>query len=46
MFSSEGDQGRIDLVHLDVPEHDFQGVTDGWSEHYWRPWLALLESRR
>lgn len=42
-FSDEGDQGRIDLVHLDVPEHDFKGVTDGWPEHYWVPWRRLLE---
>ena len=34
MFTPEGDQGRIDLVHLDVPEHDFQDVTDGWSKYY------------
>ncbi len=46
MFTPEGEQGKIDLVHLDVPEHDFQGVTDGWPEHYWGPWRALLESRR
>jgi activator of HSP90 ATPase len=45
MFSPEADQGRIDLVHLDVPEHDFQGVTEGWPEHYWIPWRRLLERR-
>ena len=35
--------GRIDLVHLDVPGHDFQGVTDGWQKHYWAPWRTYLE---
>lgn len=45
LFTPEGDQGRIDLVHLDVPEHDFQGVTDGWPKHYWTPWRAYLERR-
>jgi activator of HSP90 ATPase len=35
-------QGRIDLVHLDVPEHDYDGVTEGWQKHYWTPWQAYL----
>jgi uncharacterized protein YndB with AHSA1/START domain len=38
-----GKSGRIDLVHLDVPAHDFQGVTEGWPKHYWGPWRAYLE---
>src|SRR5689334_129640 len=30
-FTPEGDgAGRIDLVHLDVPEHDLKGVREGW----------------
>ena len=34
--------GRIDLVHLDVPEQDYQGVTEGWEKFYWAPWRAYL----
>ena len=41
-FTQEGEQGRIDLVHLDVPEHDFEGVTEGWGKHYWGPWREML----
>jgi activator of HSP90 ATPase len=41
-FASEGDGGRIDLVHLDVPDHDYQGVHDGWTLYYWTPWRAYL----
>jgi hypothetical protein len=37
--------GRIDLVHLDVPDHDFQDVTEGWETHYWKPWRTYLENR-
>lgn len=44
MFSSEGEQGRIDLVHLDVPLHDYQQVIDGWKTHYWEPWQKFLAS--
>jgi uncharacterized protein YndB with AHSA1/START domain len=43
LFTPEGDQGRIDLVHLDVPDHDFQGVTEGWTKYYWTPWRTYLE---
>src|SRR4051812_18254120 len=38
--------GRIDLVHLDVPEHDFRDVTKGWQTHYWEPWRKYLENRK
>jgi uncharacterized protein YndB with AHSA1/START domain len=44
-FTPEGKDGRIDLVHLDVPNHDLQGVTNGWPTHYWGPWRKYLETR-
>lgn len=34
--------GRIDLVHLDVPEHDYADVVAGWATYYWEPWRAYL----
>ncbi len=43
-FSAEGNDGRIDLVHLDVPDHDFEGVNKGWEKYYWTPWRNYLES--
>ena len=42
-FTSEGHQGRIDLVHLDVPAHDYDAVNQGWEVRYFTPWLAYLE---
>jgi activator of HSP90 ATPase len=41
-FVPEGSDGRIDLVHLDVPEVDYQGVTEGWEKYYWTPWKRYL----
>jgi hypothetical protein len=41
-FTPLGEAGRIDLVHLDVPSHDYQGVTDGWELYYWAPWRRYL----
>ena len=45
-FSSEGsedNEGRIDLVHLDLPDHDYKDVTEGWPKYYWTPWRAYLQ---
>ncbi len=41
-FSAESEGGRIDLVHLDVPEHDYDDVIAGWEKYYWTPWRAYL----
>ena len=45
-FTGEGQQGRIDLVHLDVPDHDYEDVVEGWQKYYWAPWRAYLEAGR
>ena len=41
-FTPEGTNGRIDLVHLDVPAHNYHGVVEGWETHYWGPWRHYL----
>jgi len=43
MFSKTGRGARIDLVHVNVPEHDLRGVTRGWHRYYWKPWLEYLK---
>lgn len=35
---------EIDLVHVNVPSHDYKGVTEGWKNYYWKPWKAYLKS--
>jgi activator of HSP90 ATPase len=35
--------GRIDLVHVNVPDKHAAGVRDGWREFYWKPWRAYLK---
>ena len=44
-FVPDGVQGRIELVHLDVPKQDFAGVWEGWETYYWAPWRAFLARR-
>jgi activator of HSP90 ATPase len=45
-FVPAGNKGRIELVHVNVPEHDFRGVTEGWKNFYWKPWRKYLAARR
>jgi activator of HSP90 ATPase len=42
-FSEDGKRGRIDLVHINVPEQDHAGVTKGWRKYYWGPIGAYLK---
>ena len=44
-FIPEARDGRIDLVHIDVPDHDYDGVNDGWTKFYWIPWREYLERK-
>jgi activator of HSP90 ATPase len=41
-FSKAPGGGQVDLVHVNVPGHDHQGVKLGWSQYYWRPWKRYL----
>ena len=44
-FDNHDEQsGIVNLIHLDVPEHDFEGVTNGWEKYYWTPWREYLNS--
>lgn len=43
-FSKTKTGTRVDLVHVNVPEHDHQGVTGGWRQYYWEPWRVYLEA--
>ena len=42
LFRQVGHRGRIELTHLDVPDHDYDGVSGGWKRYYWTPWRRLL----
>jgi activator of HSP90 ATPase len=44
-FTPKGHSGRIDLMHVNVPNHDFRGVSKGWPQYYWKPWRKYLARR-
>ncbi|SFI28523.1 Activator of Hsp90 ATPase homolog 1-like protein [Collimonas sp. OK307] len=41
-FHTQGEHGRIELVHLDVPDQDYEQVKIGWREKYFEPWREFL----
>lgn len=36
---------RIELVQVNVPDHDLAGVSQGWELYYWAPWRAYLKTK-
>jgi activator of HSP90 ATPase len=42
-FVPQGNKGKIELVQIDVPKVDFEGVTRGWELYYWTPWRRYLK---
>jgi activator of HSP90 ATPase len=42
-FTPRGRSGRIDLIHANVPDHDYRGVNKGWKHYYWKPWRKYLK---
>jgi activator of HSP90 ATPase len=43
-FWKADEGGRIELVHVNVPDEDFAGVSHGWEKYYWTPWRAMLST--
>lgn len=41
-FTQFGKKARIDLIHVNVPEQDHAGVTNGWKTYYWTPLRTYL----
>lgn len=37
---------RLHLVHVNVPSHDFKGVTKGWKKYYWKPWANFIAVKK
>lgn len=44
-FHPEKEGSRIELVHVNVVDSDFAGVSHGWEKFYWTPWRAYLDRK-
>jgi activator of HSP90 ATPase len=45
-FSKAAGGSQVDLVHVNVPDHEHKGVTEGWKKYYWKPWKAYLSAQK
>jgi uncharacterized protein YndB with AHSA1/START domain len=45
-FWPDEEGGRIELVHVNVADDDFAGVSQGWQDYYWEPWREYLETSK
>ena len=45
-FWPEGRGTRIELVHVNVADHDVAGVSEGWQVYYLAPWREYLKKRK
>ena len=41
-FRPDPKGGRIHLVHVNVPDHDYAEIKEGWLQYYWRSWRNYL----
>jgi activator of HSP90 ATPase len=41
-FVPDKEGTQIELVHANVPDDDFAGVSHGWETYYWGPWRRYL----
>jgi activator of HSP90 ATPase len=44
-FLPDKEGGRIELVHVNVPEYEYIDVNEGWEKYYWQPWREYLRKR-
>jgi activator of HSP90 ATPase len=45
-FTKDGNGGRVQMVHANVPEQDHKGVANGWPKYYWKPWKKYFATKR
>ena len=44
-FVAQGKKTRVELTHVNVPDDDFGGVSNGWEQYYFAPWREYLAKR-
>jgi activator of HSP90 ATPase len=44
-FSKAPGGGQVDLVHVNVPQQDHEGVSRGWPNYYWKPWKKYIAAK-
>ncbi|OGK28205.1 hypothetical protein A3C28_03370 [Candidatus Roizmanbacteria bacterium RIFCSPHIGHO2_02_FULL_39_9] len=45
IFSEKNESTNVSLLHEDVPDKEFKGISDGWKDYYLGPLKKLLEKK-
>ena len=45
-FEKTANGATANLVHVGVPAHDHDGVTQGWKKYYWVQWEKYFANRK
>ncbi|KAF0190363.1 MAG: Activator of Hsp90 ATPase 1 family protein [Bacteroidetes bacterium] len=44
-FEKKGKDAVLNMVHANVPDHQYYGVKGGWDSFYWKPWKKFLSGK-
>ena len=44
-FEKKGNNAVLHMVHVNVPDHQYNGIKGGWNDFYWKPWKRYLSDK-
>lgn len=44
-FEKKGNDALLNMVHANVPDHQYAGVKEGWDDFYWKPWRKYMSKQ-
>ena len=44
-FEKKGNDTVVNMIHANVPEHQYLQVKGGWNDFYWKPWKKYLREK-
>lgn len=44
-FERKGRNTIVNMVHANVPDHQYYAVKAGWNTFYWKPWKKYLNNK-
>ena len=44
-FEKKGNDTVVNMVHANVPDHQYSQLKSGWNDFYWKPWKEYLSNK-
>lgn len=44
-IEQKGNDVVLEMIHANVPDSEVEGLTKGWSQHYWEPMKSYLAGK-